>query len=68
MADAVATISAKGFGCVLVVDNGGMLAGIVTDGDLRRHMATDLLGRSVEDIMTPRPHIHFAGYARCRGA
>jgi arabinose-5-phosphate isomerase len=55
MADAVATISAKGFGCVLVVDNSGMLAGIVTDGDLRRHMATDLLGRSVEDIMTPRP-------------
>ena len=32
-----------------------MLAGIVTDGDLRRHMATDLLGRSVDDIMTPRP-------------
>jgi len=55
MADAVATISAKGFGCVLVVDGGGMLAGIVTDGDLRRHMATDLLGQSVDDIMTPRP-------------
>ncbi len=55
MADAVATISAKGFGCVLVVDDRGMLAGIVTDGDLRRHMAADLLDQRVEAIMTPRP-------------
>ena len=55
MADAVATISAKGFGCVLVVDDRGMLAGIVTVGDLRRHMAADLLDQRVEAIMTPRP-------------
>ncbi|MCP8939743.1 KpsF/GutQ family sugar-phosphate isomerase [Alsobacter sp. SYSU M60028] len=55
MADAVVTISAKGFGCVLVVDAQGALVGIVTDGDLRRHMASDLLSRPVEAVMTQNP-------------
>ena len=31
------------------------MLGIVTDGDLKRHMAPDLLQRSVVDIMTPNP-------------
>jgi arabinose-5-phosphate isomerase len=35
--EATATISRKGFGSVLVVDEAGRLAGIITDGDLRRH-------------------------------
>ena len=55
MADAVVTISAKGFGCVLVIDAQGDLAGLVTDGDLRRHMAADLLSRRVETVMTRNP-------------
>ena len=55
MADAVVEISGKGLGCVGVVDAAGRLVGIVTDGDLRRHMRPDLLAAPVEAVMTPRP-------------
>jgi arabinose-5-phosphate isomerase len=55
MSDALVEMSAKGFGCVLVVDHTDTLLGIITDGDLRRHMAGDLLGRLVEDVMTRAP-------------
>jgi arabinose-5-phosphate isomerase len=55
MSEAVLTISAKGLGCVIVTKPDGTLAGLVTDGDLRRHMAPDLLARSVNDIMTRTP-------------
>src|SRR6185436_15899640 len=41
MSDAVLEMSAKGFGCVGVTDGGGKLVGIITDGDLRRHMGRD---------------------------
>jgi arabinose-5-phosphate isomerase len=55
MGEAMVEISAKGFGCVGIVDGKGRLAGIITDGDLRRHMRPDLLEARVEDVMTPRP-------------
>lgn len=55
MGDALVTMSAKGFGCVLVIDSQGQLAGIITDGDLRRHMSTDLLGQTVDQVMTANP-------------
>ena len=55
MSAALAEQSAKSFGCVIVVDGEGRLAGIVTDGDVRRHMANDLLARTVEEVMTRRP-------------
>ncbi len=55
MGDALVTMSAKGFGCVLVVDAQGLLSGIITDGDLRRHMSRDLLGQSVDQVMTANP-------------
>jgi arabinose-5-phosphate isomerase len=48
-------MSAKRLGCVGVLDGNGGLAGIITDGDLRRHMAPDLLGRAAVEIMTPGP-------------
>jgi len=48
-------MSAKGFGCVGVIDKAGKLTGIVTDGDLRRHMRADLLEARVEDVMTASP-------------
>jgi len=35
--EAIVAISAKGFGCAIMVDAAGRLAGIITDGDLRRH-------------------------------
>jgi arabinose-5-phosphate isomerase len=55
MSDAVVEMSAKGFGCVGITDAGGCLAGIITDGDLRRHMRSDLLKARVEDVMTRSP-------------
>ena len=55
MSDAILVISNRGFGCGLVIGPDGRLAGIITDGDLRRHMSPDLMERPVEEIMTPSP-------------
>jgi arabinose-5-phosphate isomerase len=55
MAEALIVQSEKGFGCVIVVDDQTCVKGIITDGDLRRHMGHDLLTKNVEDIMTPAP-------------
>jgi arabinose-5-phosphate isomerase len=55
MADALVVQSEKSFGCVIVVDRNGELAGIITDGDVRRHLSGDLLQRRVEEVMTPSP-------------
>lgn len=55
MSSAIVEMSAKGFGCVGVLNETGDLAGIVTDGDLRRHMRPDLLTSKVEDVMTKNP-------------
>ncbi|WP_315772403.1 MULTISPECIES: KpsF/GutQ family sugar-phosphate isomerase [unclassified Bradyrhizobium] len=55
MPDALAEMSAKGLGCVVIVDARGHVAGIITDGDLRRKMRADLLSASVDEIMTANP-------------
>lgn len=52
---ALLRITEKRFGCLGVTDAAGRLVGIVTDGDLRRHMGPDLLARQVEEVMTPDP-------------
>ena len=55
MSDAIVEMSAKGFGCVAVTDRDGKLAGVITDGDLRRHMRVDLLQAPVDAVMTASP-------------
>ena len=57
MPDVIHEISKKRLGMTCVVTPDGRLAGIVTDGDLRRHMTTqsNLLERRAADVMTPRP-------------
>ena len=55
MSEAIVEMTAKGFGCVGITDAGGKLAGIITDGDLRRHMRPDLLSAQVDDVMTRNP-------------
>ena len=55
MSQAILEMTAKRLGCVGVVDAGGHLQGVITDGDLRRHMGADLLDRPVDDIMTRSP-------------
>lgn len=52
---ALLLMTEKRFGCLGVQDPGGRLVGIVTDGDLRRAMGPDLLGRRLGEIMTPAP-------------
>jgi arabinose-5-phosphate isomerase len=55
MAEAVVEMSSKGFGCVGITELTGTLAGIITDGDLRRHMRPDLLEVRVDEVMTRSP-------------
>jgi len=55
MSEALIEMTAKRLGCVGVIDKAGLLIGIVTDGDLRRHMDPALLEQKVEDVMTSSP-------------
>ena len=55
VSEAILVMTAKAFGCVGVIDKNDSLVGIVTDGDLRRHMADNLLELRVEDVMTKAP-------------
>ena len=55
MAEAVVEMSQKRVGCVCVLDHDQRLAGIITDGDLRRHMRSDLMDAPVGDVMTRTP-------------
>jgi len=57
MPDVIYEISSKGLGMACVVGDDGALNGIITDGDLRRHMvsATHLLERTAGEIMTASP-------------
>lgn len=54
MSEALLEISQKGFGVVGVTDAGGHLVGIITDGDLRRHMQ-GLLDHTAAEVMTQNP-------------
>ena len=55
MSEALLEMSAKGFGCIGITDSRSHLVGIITDGDLRRHMRNDLLDARVDDVMTREP-------------
>jgi len=54
MSEVLITISQKGFGVAAVLTETGTLAGIITDGDLRRNM-DGLLERTAKDVMTENP-------------
>jgi arabinose-5-phosphate isomerase len=55
MSVAILEMSAKGFGCIGITDANAKLVGIITDGDLRRHMRNNLLDALVDDVMTRKP-------------
>jgi arabinose-5-phosphate isomerase len=58
MDQALLVMTQKRFGCVGVVDpKGGALLGVVTDGDLRRHMCPDLLHQTADQVMTTHPFV-----------
>lgn len=54
MGDVIYTMSSKGFGAVGILE-GTQLVGFISDGDLRRHMAPDLLQKKARDIMSLHP-------------
>ena len=53
MSEALLEMTAKSFGVVGVTDADGKILGIITDGDLRRHMSTDLINQRADAVMTP---------------
>lgn len=55
MSEALLTMTTKSLGCIGVIGSGETLVGIITDGDLRRHMDGDLLARTAGDVMTRAP-------------
>lgn len=55
MEDALLEMTTKGFGCVGVITQNKKLCGIITDGDIRRHMGPDLLTKTAHEVMTSSP-------------
>ena len=55
MKDVLIEMTAKRFGCAGVQDASGALVGIVTDGDLRRHMEESMLEMKASEVMTEKP-------------
>ena len=61
MSEALIVMTARSFGCVGVCDAAGKLIGVITDGDLRRHMAPTLPGKPVTEVMSRAPKAIRAG-------
>jgi arabinose-5-phosphate isomerase len=57
MQQVLIVMAARRFGCVGITDKRGSLIGIITDGDLSRHMSRDLLDKSAGEVMTRNPKI-----------
>ena len=68
MSEALLVMTKKRFGCAGVVDGRGRLAGIITDGDLRRHMERGLLDKKASKVMTKKPVLAIRRRAGRRGA
>jgi arabinose-5-phosphate isomerase len=57
MSHALLIMTEKSFGCLGILDSAGTICGIITDGDLRRHMRPELLDLDACEIMTPDPKV-----------
>ncbi|MBS4773844.1 MAG: KpsF/GutQ family sugar-phosphate isomerase [Proteobacteria bacterium] len=57
MQEALLTMTSKMLGCVGIQNGSGELIGIITDGDLRRCMSTDILTRKASSVMTKNPKV-----------
>ena len=55
MPEVLVLMTAKSFGVAGIADRQGRLAGIITDGDLRRHMGPQLLSLGAREVMTSQP-------------
>ena len=55
MTETIIEMTAKQLGCVGVLSAEGHLVGVITDGDLRRHMEGDILAMTASEVMTANP-------------
>ncbi len=55
MSDALLIMTNKSLGTIGVLDGKGALSGIICDGDLRRHMSSDLMNKKVDEVMPAYP-------------
>jgi arabinose-5-phosphate isomerase len=55
MSEALLVMTQMSFGCLGIIGDDGTLVGIITDGDLRRHMSRDLIDLPVAEVMTHAP-------------
>ena len=55
MTETILEMTAKQLGCVGVLSSEGRLVGVITDGDLRRHMEDDILAMAASEVMTANP-------------
>ena len=55
MADVITVMNDKKLGCSGVVDSRGALVGIITDGDIRRHVADGFCALTADRVMTAQP-------------
>ncbi len=53
MTEVLPEMTAKSLGCIGIIDDTGNLSGVVTDGDLRRHMSDGILSLTAAEVMTP---------------
>ena len=57
MKDVIIKITNKNFGCIGVLDLSKSLVGVITDGDLRRHMKDNMLQKKAKDVMSKNPKV-----------
>lgn len=55
MQEVLLTMTAKTFGTAGVINKHGILTGVITDGDLRRHLSPEMLAKPAKDVMTQNP-------------
>lgn len=55
MSSVIITITKKALGCAVAVDSKGKLTGIITDGDLRRHMNENIIKKKAKDLIHKNP-------------
>ena len=57
MSEALLIMTQKSLGCLIIADENNNILGFITDGDLRRHISSDLVKMQVKDIMSVNPKV-----------